>query len=103
MRSYKVGWLLDQVNIANGVGAKIIGVNNRNLNNFEVDINNASRLSEYIDDSAIYVAESGIQTVDDGLRLLEAGADALLIGEAFMRSDDKGAFIRKLRGEYDQG
>ena len=92
-----------EINIANGVGAKIIGVNNRNLNNFEVDINNASRLSEYIDDSAIYVAESGIQTVDDGLRLLEAGADALLIGEAFMRSDDKGAFIRKLRGEYDQG
>ncbi len=88
----------DEIRMANNAQAKIIGVNNRNLNNFHVDISNAVDLKRYIDSNALYVAESGVLTVENGLQLFDSGADALLIGEAFMKSDDKGGFIRNLRG-----
>nr|MCR4934337.1 indole-3-glycerol-phosphate synthase TrpC [Lachnospiraceae bacterium] len=79
-------------------GAKILGVNNRNLKDFSVDLNNAKRLRELIPENVIYVAESGIASLSDAKMLKEAGADALLIGEFLMRSDDKAILIEKIKG-----
>jgi len=81
-------------------GAKIIGVNNRNLKTFEVDIKTSERLRKYVpfDGEKIFVSESGIKTRDDVKRLEEIGADAVLIGETLMRSADKTAEINRLRG-----
>jgi indole-3-glycerol phosphate synthase len=65
-------------------GARVIGVNNRDLRNFTVDLGTLERLASRLV-GATLVAESGIKTVDDGRRLREAGADAVLVGEAAMR------------------
>jgi indole-3-glycerol phosphate synthase len=65
-------------------GARVIGVNNRDLRNFTVDLGTFERLASRLV-GATLVAESGIKTVDDGRRLREAGADAVLVGEAAMR------------------
>ncbi len=78
-----------EVQCALRAGAEIIGVNNRNLQTFEVDIMNSIRLSEIIPEEVIYVAESGISTRQDIKALKEAGVDAVLIGETLMRSTDK--------------
>jgi len=75
--------------------ARIIGVNNRDLKNFEVDIETSVRLRKLVPDNVLFVAESGIKTRDDILRL--NGIDAVLIGEILMRSKDKKAEIEKLR------
>ena len=88
-----------EIEIAVKSGAKIIGVNNRNLKDFSVDLNNASNLKKHIPTDVIYVAESGIVTPDDGINLIKNGANALLIGEALMKSDDKKSFILKIKGE----
>jgi len=79
-------------------GAKIIGVNNRDLKTFEVDIKTSERLRRYIPDDKIFVSESGIKTRDDVKRLEEIGVDAVLIGETLMRSQDKKAELARLRG-----
>lgn len=86
-----------EIEIAIKSGAKIIGVNNRNLKDFTVDLSNASNLKKYIPTDVIYVAESGILTTDDGINLVKNGANALLIGEALMKSDDKKIFIDEIR------
>lgn len=70
-------------------GARVIGVNNRNLKTFQVDIRNCIALRKLIPENIIYVAESGIQTPDDISMLEQAGVDAVLIGETLMRSSDK--------------
>lgn len=70
-------------------GARIIGVNNRNLQTFEVDFNNSIRLRNQVPDHILFVAESGIKTEAHIRRLSEAGVDAVLIGESLMRSPDK--------------
>ncbi len=89
----------DEAEILSAVkaGARLIGVNNRNLKDFSVDLENASRLRELIPDDRLYVAESGVRTPEDAARLKEAGADAILVGEAMMRAPDKAAFLHAMR------
>lgn len=77
---------------------KIIGVNNRNLKTFEVDINTSLRLRNMVPKDYIYVSESGIRNAEDIKRLYENGTDAVLIGETLMRSADKKNTIAALRG-----
>ena len=77
-------------------GAEIIGVNNRNLKTFDVDLNLGEKILREIPDGKIKVTESGIQTHDDVMRFKEAGANAVLIGEVFMRSTDIGSKVREL-------
>lgn len=89
----------DEIRSAIDAGARIIGVNNRNLKDFSVDLNTASSLQIKIPDDTIFVAESGILSPEDGIKLAKDGADALLIGEALMRCKDKKAFIQKIK-EY---
>lgn len=78
-------------------GARVIGVNNRDLRDFTVDIHNAEALAPLIPPECCFVSESGIQSAEDVLRLAEAGADALLVGERLMRSADTGAALEALR------
>ncbi len=75
-------------------GAQIIGVNNRDLKTFEVNIENSIRLSKDIPENVIFVSESGIHSVEDIRRLRESGADAVLVGEAFVTTSDKEGLIR---------
>jgi indole-3-glycerol phosphate synthase len=70
------------------LGADLIGVNNRNLKTFEVDLATTERLAEEVPDDVLLVSESGIKTPADAMRALEAGANAVLIGEALMRAHD---------------
>ncbi|HTS76086.1 MAG TPA: indole-3-glycerol phosphate synthase TrpC [Bryobacteraceae bacterium] len=78
-------------------GAEIIGVNNRDLNTFEVTLETSLALAPKIPRGAIKVAESGVHSSDDVRRLAEAGFDAFLAGEHLMKSSDPAAAIRKLR------
>ncbi len=87
-----------EVETALKVGARIIGVNNRNLKNFSVNLDNATELKQHIPNNVIYVAESGITTPQDGIKLLQNGANALLIGEALMKSSDRQGFINSIKG-----
>ena len=86
-----------EITMAVKAGAKVIGVNNRNLKDFSVDFSNAERLRDRIPFDCIYVAESGVKTPADARILKKIGADAALIGEALMRSDDKTAMLKALR------
>lgn len=79
-------------------GAKIIGVNNRNLKDFTVDISNSLRIRPMIPPEVIFVSESGMKTEADIRALRENGTDAVLIGETLMRSPDKRKALAKLRG-----
>lgn len=79
------------------VGAKIIGVNNRNLKDFTVDISNSIRIRPMIPPEIIFVSESGMRTAADIQALRENGTDAVLIGETLMRSQDKREALAKLR------
>ncbi|SFX26618.1 indole-3-glycerol phosphate synthase TrpC [Ruminococcus sp. XPD3002] len=79
-------------------GARIIGVNNRNLSDFSVDTHNSQRLRELVPCDIIFVSESGVRNAEDIKLLREAGADAVLIGETLMRADDKSAKLAELRG-----
>ena len=78
-------------------GAKIIGVNNRNLKNFTVDTNNSLALRRYVPQNILFVAESGITTAKDAARAKAAGADAVLVGETLMRAADKKAKLAELK------
>jgi indole-3-glycerol phosphate synthase len=77
-------------------GARIVGVNNRNLRDFSVDLGASERLARQIPDSVIRVAESGIKTRDDVDRLRAAGFDAFLVGESLLRQNDRAAAVRQL-------
>ncbi len=88
----------DEIKTAVKIGAKIIGVNNRDLKSFSVDVGNSARLRELVPRDRIFVSESGIKTADDVEKLREIGADAALIGETLMRADDKTAKLKELRG-----
>lgn len=87
-----------QVEKALNAGAVILGVNNRNLNNFTVDMGTSVRLRHLVPKEITFVSESGIRTREDIIPLEEAGVDAVLIGETFMRSADKKAMLRELKG-----
>ena len=87
-----------EIRLAVSAGAGIIGVNNRNLKDFTVDFGNAARLRDLIPPQCAYVAESGVRTPEDAAQLRSIGADAVLVGEALMRSGDPGAMLRALKG-----
>jgi len=80
------------------VGAKLIGVNNRDLHTFETDLNHTIRLREQVPQSSVLVGESGIRSRKDVCRLEEAGVNAMLVGERFMASHDIGASVDELLG-----
>lgn len=86
-----------EIESAINAGARIIGVNNRNLKNFTVNFSNAQILRKKIPYDKIYVAESGVKNVEDIKILKEIGADAVLIGEAFMKAKDKKALFDEFR------
>lgn len=78
--------------------AKIIGVNNRDLRTFTVDVNTSLRLKKLVPDDRVFVSESGIKTPEDIKRLYDNHTDAVLIGETLMRADDKKAMLDNLKG-----
>ncbi|MDR1363044.1 MAG: indole-3-glycerol phosphate synthase TrpC [Spirochaetaceae bacterium] len=78
-------------------GARIVGVNNRDLKTFNVDIGLSLRLRRLVPSHVLFVAESGIRSAGDVRALVDSGADAALIGEALMRSSDKTAYLNMLR------
>ena len=78
----------DEIRSAVAAGAKIIGVNNRNLKDFSVDFSNAARLRDLIPPEAVYVAESGVQSTQGVAALRSIGADAVLIGWPEVDAED---------------
>lgn len=89
----------EEVRMACHAGARIIGVNNRNLKDFTVDIQNSLRLREMVSKDILFVAESGISTPEDVKALREGGVNGVLIGESLMRAKDKKAMLDYLRGK----
>lgn len=83
-------------------GARIVGVNNRDLKTFQVDIANSLRLRRLVPDDVIFVSESGMRTAADIEALRKGRTDAVLIGETLMRSPDKRAALENLRGGRPQ-
>lgn len=92
----------DEEEIASAVraGARIIGVNNRNLKDFTVDVHNSENLRKLVPESVLFVAESGIRTAKDIDVLKKAHVNAVLIGETLMRAENKKAMLDALRGAY---
>ena len=91
-----------EIKQAIAVGAKIIGVNNRNLRNFQVNVENTLNLRQAIPKEILMVAESGIQNRSDIALLEKAQIDAVLIGETLMKASDRQAKMAELRGEKDE-
>ncbi|MCH1408615.1 MAG: indole-3-glycerol phosphate synthase TrpC [Verrucomicrobiales bacterium] len=89
---------LEEMERALETGASIIGVNNRNLRTFEVDLTTTESLSEEVGPSHILVSESGIFTGEDTAKIQSWGADAILVGEALMRAEDRNAKVAELKG-----
>ncbi|MBQ7169376.1 MAG: indole-3-glycerol phosphate synthase TrpC [Synergistaceae bacterium] len=87
----------DEIHTALDSGARIIGVNNRNLKDFTVDTENSRRLRKIIPDGVIFVSESGIKTPEDVRDARDFGADAVLVGETLMRASDKSAMLAELK------
>ncbi len=88
----------NEVEMALRVGARIIGVNNRNLKDFTVNTDNSKKLRDMIPPEVVFVSESGVKGPEDVAALREIGADAVLVGETLMRAEDKTAMLAKLRG-----
>lgn len=89
----------NEVSVAVRAGARIIGVNNRNLKDFTVDTENSKRMRELVPEDIIFVSESGVKSSDDIALLREIGADAVLIGETLMRAENKKEKLAQLRGD----
>jgi indole-3-glycerol phosphate synthase len=92
----------DELQRAVGGGARLIGVNNRDLRTFKVDLSTSENLAKRIPSGAIKVAESGIGSHADVQRLKSAGFDAFLVGESLLRQNDRAAAVRRLRGEGER-
>lgn len=88
---------IDDVERSVSAGARIIGINNRDLRDFTVDIDNSVNLRPSIPDGIIAVSESGISTRDNVKKIRDAGFDAVLMGESFMRSKDRQSMIEAMR------
>lgn len=89
---------INEVELALKCGARMIGVNNRNLKDFSVDTSNSARLREYIPNNVLFVSESGVKSREDVEIMERAGANAILVGETLMRAEDKKAMLDILRG-----
>lgn len=87
-----------EIRAALDAGARMVGVNNRNLKDFTVDTKNSQRLRTLVPEGVLFVAESGVRDGADVRRLRDSGADAVLVGEALMRAPDKTAKLAELRG-----
>ena len=87
-----------EIETAIKAGARLIGVNNRNLKDFTVDTNNSARLRQLIPENIIFVSESGVKSAEDIKELRRIGANAALVGETLMRAVDKKAKLQELRG-----
>lgn len=90
----------DEAEVAMAVraGARVIGVNNRNLKDFTVDIHNSGRLRKLVPDHVLFVAESGIRSAEDVEQLRQDHVNGILIGETLMRAMDKKAMLQQLQG-----
>lgn len=88
----------EEIKSALDAGARIIGVNNRNLKDFHIDIENSCRLREMVPKDILFVAESGVKTAEDVQKFRKIGADAILVGETLMVATDKRAKLSELRG-----
>ncbi len=88
----------EEVRMALDAGARIIGVNNRNLKDFSVDTDNSRKMRNLIPEGILFVSESGVRNSEDVTALREIGADAVLIGETLMRAPDKKKKLQELRG-----
>jgi indole-3-glycerol phosphate synthase len=86
----------NEVQRALAAGARVVGINHRDLHTFQMDMTLALRLREQIPSSCVVVAESGIRTADDVQRMRNAGVDAILVGESLMRAPDPGVALRAL-------
>ena len=86
----------EEMERALATGATLLGVNNRNLRTFEVDLDTTARLARMAGPQHILISESGIKTADDARRVRDAGASALLVGETLMRADDVADTVRML-------
>jgi indole-3-glycerol phosphate synthase len=84
-----------ELKIALDAGAEIVGINNRNLTDLSVDLGVFERLAPLVPRGVLAVAESGVETRDDAVRMRRAGADALLIGTALMRANDPALKLRE--------
>lgn len=89
----------NEIKTAISAGARIIGVNNRNLKDFTVDTGNSARMRSLVPKGIIFVSESGVKNADDVRALREIGADAVLIGETLMRAENKKEMLDTLRGK----
>jgi len=83
-------------------GGTLIGINNRDLESFKVDLATTEHLAPRLPDGVSVVAESGIHTIDDACRMHKAGADALLIGTQFMRQPSPGKALARFREEFER-
>ncbi|MFP3088942.1 indole-3-glycerol phosphate synthase TrpC [Treponema sp. TIM-1] len=95
----------EEIQSALDAGARIIGINNRDLKTFQVDPGITGRLRKLVPPDCLAVSESGVRAAADIQVLRELGMDAVLIGEALMRSPDKKQFLTELRGrgsDYDE-
>jgi indole-3-glycerol phosphate synthase len=89
----------DEVPRALAAGARVVGVNNRDLRTFEVDFGRSIDLRPMVGPDRLFVSESGVETAQDVARLAEAGVDAVLVGETLMRAANKRAALDELRSE----
>ena len=87
-----------EVRTAINCGARVIGVNNRNLKDFSVDTGNSKKLRDLIPPDITFVSESGVKGPEDIAEIRQIGADAVLVGEALMRAQDKKARLAQLKG-----
>ncbi|MBQ3424504.1 MAG: indole-3-glycerol phosphate synthase TrpC [Clostridia bacterium] len=86
-----------EIDMALRAGARVIGVNNRNLKDFSVDLDNSRRLRALIPDGVLFVSESGVRDEADVRAARAMGADAVLVGEALMRSEDRRETLARFR------
>ena len=84
--------------MVNPLQPPIVGINNRNLATFEVDLDTTKRLRDLLSPHTLFVAESGIHTRMDVLAMEAIGADAILVGESLMTASDKSAKLKELKG-----
>ncbi len=90
-----------EVELSLASGAKIIGINNRNLDDFSEDINTTARLAKLIPRSNVIISESAVHSAEDIKIIKQAGVDGILVGESFMRSSDIAAKAKEFREAYD--
>lgn len=91
-----------EIETALRAGARIIGVNNRNLKDFTVDTSNSRKLREMVPRDVLFVSESGVRTAEDVEALRRSGVDAVLVGETLMKASDRKAKLAELRGTSER-